>query len=277
MSDSNITRQTGEPKPPRAERKRRPRKGRFEIGTVLGSSFKIWGRNILPFSLLALLTFAPYGVFLFWSESLSAEAEWSQHLDLLLNTFLGTLLAAAVTAAVFAELRRRRLPLVQTVGSGLARIVPALAVALVLALIDAALSFAGNLIGHEVGPMIFRIVATVIACGFLVAIPAAVVERPGVFGALSRSWQLTNGNKAKIFVILLLFGLILGIGIVALAGLFVVSSGKDVDGENLPWWIQYLWVALLSTFSAVLSAVVYHDLRIAVEGVDSEQIVSVFD
>jgi hypothetical protein len=38
-----------------------------------------------------------------------------------------------------------------------------------------------------------------------------------------------------------------------------------------------LWSAVYSAFSAVLAVVAYHDLRVAQEGVDTDQIASVFD
>jgi hypothetical protein len=38
-----------------------------------------------------------------------------------------------------------------------------------------------------------------------------------------------------------------------------------------------IWSALVGAFSAILGVVIYHDLRVAKEGVDTDQIAAVFD
>jgi hypothetical protein len=41
--------------------------------------------------------------------------------------------------------------------------------------------------------------------------------------------------------------------------------------------VTLLWGAVYGAFSAILAVVAYHDLRVAKEGVDTDQIASVFD
>jgi hypothetical protein len=38
-----------------------------------------------------------------------------------------------------------------------------------------------------------------------------------------------------------------------------------------------IWSAFVGAFSAILGVVIYHDLRVAKEGVDTDQIAAVFD
>jgi hypothetical protein len=38
-----------------------------------------------------------------------------------------------------------------------------------------------------------------------------------------------------------------------------------------------LWISVYGPFNAVLTAVTYHDLRVAKEGIDTDQIAAVFD
>ena len=41
--------------------------------------------------------------------------------------------------------------------------------------------------------------------------------------------------------------------------------------------LELVWDALTGAFNAVMVVVTYHDLRVAKEGVDTDQIASVFD
>jgi len=98
------------------------------------------------------------------------------------------------------------------------------------------------------------------------------IEQPGLIGALSRSWHLTRGHKARIFVIFILFGVLTTVAVGAVGGILMTALGDD-----LLWLWTYLAVAIIASAEAVFMAVIYHDLRIAVDGVDTEEIAAVFD
>ena len=106
---------------------------------------------------------------------------------------------------------------------------------------------------------------------WFVAIPACVVEQTDPSKSLDRSAALTKGNRWKVFGMMTLVILISGIG-AALIGALPKAAGLTVG----------LLAALIvetpvSAFSAVLGVVTYHELRVAKEGVDTDQIAEVFE
>jgi hypothetical protein len=99
-----------------------------------------------------------------------------------------------------------------------------------------------------------------------------VVEQLGPFASMERSAQLTNGHRWKIFGLLLL---------AVLAA--IVSEAIDLTvemvegGELLASVGQVIWDAIWGAADAVLVIATYHDLRVAKEGADTEQIAAVFE
>jgi len=262
-------------------RKRRRRKGTFEVGMVFGTSLAVWGKNLVAVVLLALIVFIPYAGFLLWvREGPDLDREfWEGTPDTLISHVSKMLVAAPVVGAVFAQLRGRRESFGSTIGSGLARIPAVLGVALlqaviyVICFVPAMIADATDIpaLGLILG-LLSWIALVIVSCGLYVAVPAAVVERPGIFEALERSWHLTNGNKARIFLISVLFGLVSVAPMIALLGV-----GTIWVGEEFSWAFSWIVTAVLASIEAVFMAVIYHDLRVAVDGVDTEEIAAVFD
>jgi hypothetical protein len=105
-----------------------------------------------------------------------------------------------------------------------------------------------------------------------VANPACIVERLGVFASMARSSELTKGHRWSVFGMMLLLAIASGVmaavvkGVLGLSG----STGLVMSGT-------LAWTALAGAFGAIFVVVTYHDLRVAKEGVDTRQIVAVFD
>lgn len=114
----------------------------------------------------------------------------------------------------------------------------------------------------------------------LVATPACVVERLGPVRSFGRSRELTKGHRWKILGLLLLT-LILLIVVLAVAGVLIgvgiAFSGAIFLGPVVGQAIGLAWDAIFVAFFAVFIAAVYRDLRIAKEGVDTDQISTVFE
>jgi hypothetical protein len=53
----------------------------------------------------------------------------------------------------------------------------------------------------------------------------------------------------------------------------VLKAAGGVDANIVGLWI---WSAIFTAFSAIVTTIIYHDLRVAKEGVDTEQIAAVF-
>jgi hypothetical protein len=107
---------------------------------------------------------------------------------------------------------------------------------------------------------------------WFVAVAACVVERRGPFAAMGRSNQLTKGHRWRIFGLLLLLVLV---NLLAsfLIGLILRPLGSTI----ISFIVNLAWSAIWGAYCAVSVAVSYHDLRVAKEGIDIEQIASVFD
>jgi hypothetical protein len=103
-----------------------------------------------------------------------------------------------------------------------------------------------------------------------VVVPACIVESMGAVASMSRSADLTKGYRWKVFGIMLLLGLVflLVLFVQAMIGLVSQALSSIVSMILSVGWIAYLDCVIIMT---------YHDLRVAKEGIDTEQIASIFD
>ena len=231
------------------------------IGDVLGTSFKIWIANLVPFAILALLFYVPL---LIWDAVAPVGAgslggfSLMLLLHMLLQAFLNAALSGALVYAVFKNLTGQKVGLPETIKMGLSRIGDVFVVGLVSAI----------LIG--IGTILLFVPGIIIACILAVAVPVAVVERKGLGDAFSRSAFLTKGSRIQIFVLFLIFGLIaMLIGLV----LGVALAAIPVIGPVILTLLVLLFSALPS---GVMQAVLYHRVRSIKEGTSVEEIAKVF-
>ena|SRR5271165_606406 len=123
-----------------------------------------------------------------------------------------------------------------------------------------------------VGGLFLLVVPGVILwCMFYVAIPVCVVERLGPFASLGRSSDLTQGYRWRIFglsIFLLLIGFV-NVGLQKVLNMAVGGIPATVGVASLQ--------VVFSAFGLIVCSVAYHDLRVAKEGIDIEQLASVFD
>ncbi|MCC6782751.1 MAG: hypothetical protein IT457_07885 [Planctomycetes bacterium] len=255
-------------------------------GKVVGTAFRIWANNLVTFTLLGLVCFVPYGCYSAWLAGHpvygdpETQPRWVEGADHWLTQLSGLFVMAPVIGAVFAELRGQRASFA-TLGQGLARLPRALGVLFTLALILGLPLIVMMLFVAVVvtGPVLFvgvtlatLAILIFVTLAFFVAVPAVVVERCGIFAALRRSLDLTRGSRAKLFLVLFLFRIV---------GALIAMAVGGVVGLAFPDLPEWLWttatVAVLSSIEASLTAVVYHELRLAVDGVDAEEIARVFE
>jgi hypothetical protein len=107
-----------------------------------------------------------------------------------------------------------------------------------------------------------------------VAVPAAVVEERGVTASLSRSQELTSGRRWRVFGVYLLTLLILIVGGLVFEGVTAVVTSLNSLTSIVGTWI---FSALVQAFNACLIATLYYYLRREKEGVEIDQIATVFD
>lgn len=132
-------------------------------------------------------------------------------------------------------------------------------------------SFLGGLLA-SLAALLLIIPGIIVWCAIYVALPACVIERLGATASLRRSRDLTGGSRWPIFGLILLVGLASGV-VPAGAG----GVGAMVGGSVLRAIVGFAVQVFVQSFGAVVCAVVYHDLRVAKEGVDIETIANVFD
>jgi hypothetical protein len=112
----------------------------------------------------------------------------------------------------------------------------------------------------------------IISLVFHVALPAAIVERLGMFPALGRSARLTSGRRFTIFVASLLLVLVTGIpaGIAEYAITTVKDPLAHLAAESAMQWF-------FGSLACVFPIVLYHELRRTKEGFGAEELAKAFD
>lgn len=274
----------------------------FRVGRALSRSFSIYFRNIVPFGLLALVVSAPtyvYQILVGPGDEFAATADlteyWSQFsveplVVFIVSFLLSNLVMAALVYGTIQNLKGENAGFGECFAKGIALMLPAFGVGvvylLVLALVALVVAVPGGIV---IGLLVYATGVTVlyflgvpvvlvpiiyVMVMLYVTLPVAVIERAGI-GSLKRSAALTNGYRWRLFALLILFVCIGGAvgAALYLLGLTGESSSNFTGGMVTQWGLS----GVISAFSAVMTAVIYHDLRVAREGVDSDQIAAVFD
>ena len=182
---------------------------------------------------------------------------------MLINMVLSYAAMGAVVYGTVSYLRGGPAGLGECLSRGFAAVIPVILVAILITIMGA------------IGMMLLIIPGIIVFVITAAAVPAAVVERPGIWGSIKRSAELTKGNRWRIFALIVIFYIaVMGIGwILGILGLPVLVP----DGSLLAIVVLYVWSGITTAFFAVFGAVIYHDLRVAKEGVSTAQIAAVFD
>ena len=133
-----------------------------------------------------------------------------------------------------------------------------------------------------IGLLLLLVPGIILACGLILATPVIVLEPgAGAMDALSRSWSLTQGSRLRMFGLLLVFGLLVYIPVIALSIIaMVVAPGaiSAADGASAP---MLIFTALMGLVQMVIYpllycilTVTYYDMRVRKEGFDLEMLAS---
>lgn len=114
-------------------------------------------------------------------------------------------------------------------------------------------------IGVFIGLILLIVPGLILLTLWAVSAPVVVVERTGVFQALSRSQDLVRGNGWPVFGVIVLFYVI---EFVALNVLNAIGSDLGSGGQAV---LAYVGSVLTAPLVAVAAAVLYFDLRAAHE------------
>jgi hypothetical protein len=213
----------------------------------------------LPMYLVMRTTVDPY----LYARGLTIEEdlrvlEW-QMFAILLGIVLTTLSQAIVLYGAFQDMLGRRVDLGASVQVGLRRYLPVLGVALLSTLLTL-FGFAALIV-----PGLVAITR------WSVAMPACIVDRLGVAASFRRSADLTRGHRWKIlgtFVLLVVADVIVD----ALINPILGAAGDIPEFAG-----HVIWSGIWGAVYAVSAVVLYHDLRVAKDGVDTAEIAAVFE
>jgi hypothetical protein len=280
--------------------------GSFRVGNVISRAASMFLRNFpIYFVVTAIAGVPPLLVGVLVPASPVAAANPFQNagaggFTLLLTIVVWLLSQAIVLCGVFQAMRGRPLRLADCLKVGLRRFFPLIGLAIFAGIATLAytlfLAFAIVQLTKVLQPAVLFLASLPLIVPILilylmwfVAMPVCVLEPLGPFRSLGRSRALTKGHRWKIFWLILAIlipalivaGVIsavmarLGIAVNLRIGLFFGLNGTP--NSVAAQVVSLIWTAIWTAFYAILVAVAYHDLRVAKEGVDTEQIAAVFE
>jgi MFS family permease len=240
----------------------------FRVGRVLNRTASVLSRNFLIFFVITAVAHLPTLLLFNASTTITATSSGGEILrssilivlGLVLTIVLSTLSQAIVLYGAFQDMRGRQVNLTESLQVGLRRFFPIVGLAISMTLLGA------------LAAILLLIPALILFTMWFVATPACVVERLGPSSSMRRSSQLTKGHRWKIFGLMLLL-----IIASAVAGPTITVSLTAIGGTPLALIGDVLWNGVWGAFYAISVVVTYHDLRVAKEGIDIDQIAAVFD
>ncbi len=273
--------------------------GDFRVGRVISQSASVLTGNFPTLFLIGVIAYLPIQLSALWFTDLMkggrlpadvspAQLAIAAFVFLFVMIVFSLFAQAVILHAAFQNMRNRPANIFESLKVGLRRFFPLLLLGIVMGLlmvlVFADLSMATGLVVVISGNTAYTIAATILAVvlGFatvailytmwFAAVAACVVERRGPFAAMGRSRQLTKGYRWRIFGLILLLFLVS-----TFVSVLIELVLRPVAGTILTFIVTVAWTAIWGAYYAVSAAVSYHDLRVAKEGVDIEQIVAVFD
>ncbi len=243
--------------------------GAFRVGDVLSRAWRLFVGNILFFAAVPLVSYVIVFVVTVIFTLLTAFVGWASNMGvaIFIAAVLGILLfvglymigEAVVLLGAFQRLRGHPLRVGEALQRAFARFLPLIGLSILCGL------------GVMLGMVLLIVPGVILFCMWAVVVPACVVEGLGVTASMSRSADLTKGYRWQILGLLLLLAIINWIGSFAIQLILGQASSTLASIGSFVWlagWTGYWNCALIMT---------YHDLRVAKEGIDTEQIASIFD
>jgi hypothetical protein len=249
----------------------------FRVGGIFGQSLSVLFANFVPFLVITTLVHLPMIAYECWFAA--NPGDWATPKDLeiargrkgilvgVIDLILGPIATGAVTFGVLQQLRGKRASIGHCLFVGVSRLLPVIGVAICV----------GLLVG--LGTLLFIIPGIILTCMYFVAVPAAVVERSGVGGALSRSYDLTQGFRFHILGLWFLLFIVQAIVYVALIFVFIDPTSTQTSQTGYAT-MQLVFVPVslvLSAWGSCACAIAYYHLRSIKESVDVDEVASVFD
>ena len=234
----------------------------LSLGEVLDVSFGLYRVRFVPLLLIAVVCrLLPILLAVYFEVAEPTPLRlW---LRLLTSLFSLVLIAIAVAASTFvvsdAYLGRET-----TAGQALLRAMPFIWVLVGISILTSLVVF--------LGALLLIVPGLIFLAGFLLSPVVAVIEgSTRSRDAMSRSWELSKGDKGKILLTMLVAMLLLLVPSIALGGLGGMLGG--CPGRPLALFLIVIPLILqvfVYPFVYVVQTVLYYDLRVRKEGFDLE-------
>jgi hypothetical protein len=265
-------------------------RAQFRVGPVLGRGFGVLFRHIVPFGGAAMVMFLPVAAIVAVVSTTPMRVNlllWLVGVAVVLVFLLAYVATAGISYGTFQALRGGRPTLGGCLSRGFSFIFPVLGVAILSLLALTVTLLPGIVIGALAGRgvlivlLLLSLIPMFVVLTILwVAIPACVVERPGVTASLLRSAALTKGDRWRLFGIIVILMLI-NWGISLFSNVITVPLASMGAGATtmaiVGGLVGIVTTGLYTALNAVMAAVAYHDLRVAKEGIGINEIAAVFD
>jgi uncharacterized membrane protein len=244
--------------------------GDFRVGDVLNRTWQVFTRNVGFFLgitfLVYLAIFLPLGVLgaSLALAGMGSDPSWGLIaagivLAVLLFVILNTVGQAVLLFGTFQRLRGQPLRVGEALRRAFARFFPLVGLGVLYTL------------GVGVAFLLLIIPSFFVFVMWLVAVPACVVEGLGPVTSLSRSSDLTKGYRWRVF------GLVCALSVINAIGGQFFALALGLAGEWASAVGSGLWFVVQTALWNCALIMMYHDLRVAKEGIDVEQIAAIFD
>ncbi len=245
----------------------------FSIGRVIGSSFGVYARNFIGFTVLAavisLINVATG--FVIGTDPNAIAAGQFDVVPIVIGVIVGIIVSALTQAAIiygtFQDLRGQKAGMAACISRGIATMIPVIVGSILFSL------------AVVVGLTLLIIPGIILLLMWWVYIPVVVVENEGIMGSFGRSSALTRGRRWHLLGLLLVIVLISIVISSVLVGSVaaIIMTAQSESAFFAVQVIQYVISAMITAFSAVMIAVTYYYLRAEKEGIDVNAIAQVFD
>jgi flagellar biosynthesis protein FlhB len=237
------------------------------VGDIIDASFTVYRKRFGPMiAVCLLLVFIPFVVSLIGgcttanaTTSCDTAIGWigniASEFGMVVASAATILAAAEAYAGIPSDWR-------QSAAAGLRRIIPIIVLTVVAAVL------------MTIGFVIVLIPGIFLAVSFAVATPALMIERVGPIESLKRSWRLATGERWRLFGAGLSMIIIAGIvfGILALIVYFALSGLAELGEGDASYYVQQVVTLLSIPLTAAVGAVLYVDLRVRKEDLDSAEL-----
>jgi hypothetical protein len=250
-------------------------RSRFDIGRVIERTFWVMGRNLVLFlPVLLVLTGIPFLGFyyLIYAGSAGLSVDFGASTWIIVSVagvilgLIGLMAYGAMLRRAISDLSGERASIEDAVQTGIRLFLRILGISVVMG------------IAIALGYILLIVPGLFLSVLFIVAVPSAVAENTGVFESLGRSAALTEGHRWAVFglgVIFFVLLMILNMVVGAVGGLTALGIGFNPMLVNIV--VTPVVTVIQGMVSLCAAAALYHELRIAKDGMAGQSLGKVFD